>query len=120
MDVRIRATGFELTPMINDYTENKLMSIRHLLGATDTAVRCEVELAKQVGNQRHGDIWSAEINMHDAKGVRYFAREEGESVGAAVDMVKDEILTQVRKHKQVDKGVLRRSGALLKRMLRRE
>lgn len=120
MDVRIRSTGFELTTAISDYAEDKLMSIRHLLGASDTPARCEVELGRLVGNQRHGDVWFAEINLHDAKGMRYFAREEGESVNAAIDVVKDEILSQLRKHKQVDRGVLKKSGAMLKRLLRSE
>jgi len=120
MDVRIRATDFELTRTISDYTEEKLMSVRHLLGAGDTPARCEVELGRMVGNQRRGDVWFAEINLHDARGQHFFAREEGESVNAAIDVVKDEILTQIRKHKQSERGMLRKSGALLKRFLRRE
>lgn len=120
MDVRIRATNFELSPTINDYAEEKLMSVRHFLGADDTPARCEIELGRLVGNQRRGDVWFAEINLHDAKGQHFFAREEGESVNAAIDVVKDEILAQLRTHKQVEKGMLRRSGALLKRFLRHE
>jgi len=120
MNVRIRAIGFELTPAINDYTEDKLMSVRHVLGAAETPARCEVELGRQVGNQRRGDVWFAEINLYDAKGEHFFAREEGESVNAAIDMVKDEVLMQLRKKKQVDKGVLKKSGAMLKKLLRRE
>ncbi len=120
MDVRIRATGFEMTTAISDYAEEKLMSVRHIMGAADTPARCEVELGRLVGNQRRGDVWFAEINLHNAKGEHFFAREEGESVNAAVDMVKDEILSQLRKHKQIDKGVLKKSGAMLKKLLRRE
>lgn len=119
MDVRIRAAGFELTTPINDYAEEKLMSIRHFLGAADTPARCEVELGRMVGNQRRGDVWFAEVNLHNAKGEHFFARESGESVNAAIDMVKDEILAQLRKNKQVDRGVIKKSGALLKRLLRR-
>jgi len=119
MDVRIRATNFELSSAINDYTEDKLMSVRHLLGANDTPARCEVEIGRMVGNQRRGAVWFAEINLHDAKGQHFFAREEGESVNAAIDVVKDEILAQLRKHKNVDRGVLKKSGAMLKRLLRR-
>jgi len=119
MDVRIRATGFQLTTPTSDYAEEKLMSVRHFLGSNDTPARCEVELGRLVGNQRRGDVWFAEINLYGAKGEHFFAREEGESVNAAVDMVKDEILSQLRKHKQVDRGVLKKSGAMLKRLLRR-
>ena len=120
MDVRIRATGFELTTPINDYAEEKLMSVRHFLGADDTPARCEVELGRTVGNQRRGDVWFAEINLHDARGLHYFARENGESVNAAIDLVKDDILAQMRKNKKADRGMIKRGGALLKRLLRRE
>jgi len=120
MDVRIRAVDFELSPEINDYAEDRLLSIRHVLGATSQPSRCEVELGRSAGHPKQGDVWFAEINLYPGDGGHFFARSSGESVNAAVDVVKDEILNQIRKHKQVEKGSLKKSGAFLKRLLRRE
>jgi len=120
MDVRIRTTDLDLTPAINDYTEERLMAIRHLLGASEGSERCEVELGRTTGHAKHGEVWFAEINLYVSDGGHFFARTTGESVNAAIDMVKDEILAQLRKHKQQERGMLRRSGALLKRLLHRE
>lgn len=120
MDVRIRAADFELTQAIESYAEERLMAIRHILAGGEGPSRCEVELGRSAGRPRHGNIWFAEINLHVPDGTHYFAREEGESVNAAIDAVKDEILAQVRKSKKVSRGVLKKGGAYIKRMLRRE
>lgn len=120
MDVRIRATDFQLTSAIEEYTEDRLMAIRHVLGHGDVPSRCEVELGRSVGRPRHGNVWFAEINLHTGDGQQFFARAEGESVNAAVDAVKDEITMQLRKSKKMTRGMLKRGGAYIKRMLRRE
>ena len=39
------------------------------------------------------------------------ARVNAESVNAAIDQTKDDILNQLRKHKQLHRRVLRRGGA---------
>lgn len=120
MDVRIRATDFQLTPAIEEYTEDRLMAIRHLLGGNGAPARCEVELGRSAGRPRHGNVWFAEINLHTFAGEQFFARAEGESVNAAIDAVKDEITMQLRKSKKMTHGMIKRGGAYIKRMLRRE
>src|SRR3989338_3795205 len=119
MDVRIRATDFQLTPAIEEYAEDRLMAIRHLLGSLETPARCEVELGRSVGRARHGNVWFSEINLHTGSGEQFFARAEGESVNAAIDAVKDEIAMQLRKSKTLARGMLKKGGAYIKRMLRR-
>ena len=120
MDVRIRAIDFDLTPTINDYTEERLMAIRHILGEAGANARCEVELGRAGAHSKHGNVWFAEINLYNSDGSHFFAREEGESVNSAIDAVKDEILSQMRKQKKVERGMIKKSGAFLKGLLRRE
>lgn len=120
MDVRIKATNFDLTAAINDYTEDRLMTIRHMMGESNGAARCEVELGRAAGHSKSGYVWFAEINLYASDGGRFFAREEAESINAAIDAVKDEILSQMRKEKKVGRGAIKKSGALLKKLLRRE
>src|SRR3989338_9407075 len=120
MDVRIRATDFQLTPAVEDYAEERLMAIRHLLGGEATPARCEVELGRSVGRPRHGNVWFAEINLHTASGEQFFARAEGESVNAAIDAVKDEIAAQLRKRKKAARGMLKKGVAYIKRLMQRE
>lgn len=120
MDVRIKATNYEITPTVTEYVEERLMAVRHLLGSSGSPARCEVEVGRIAGHPRHGEVWFAEINLQDASDGQFFARATGETVNAAVDVVKDEILAQMRKHKQMDRGALKKSGAFLKRLLRRD
>ena len=120
MDVRIRAIDFELTPTISEYAEERLLTISYLLGASEGPARCEVELGRSAGHSKQGNVWFAEINLFPTGGGHFFAREEAESVNAAIDAVKDEILAQVRKSKKTARGVVKKSGAFLKGLLRME
>ena len=120
MDVRIRATDFSLTPAIEGYAEDRLLAIRHLLGSLDAPSRCEVELGRSSGHSKHGNVWFAEISIDASDGSRYFAREEGESINSAIDAVKDEILSQIRNRKKVYRGMLKKGGAYIKRLMRGE
>lgn len=95
------------------------MSIRHLIGADSGAVRCEIELGRSSGHSKHGNVWFAEINLNANDGSRFFARSEGESINAAIDAVKDDVLAQMRNHKKVSRGMLRKGGAYLKRLIQR-
>ena len=54
-----------------------------------------------------------------SKGERWVAEASGESVNAAIDIAKDEILQQLRKSKKRDTSLMRSMGARLKRWARR-
>ena len=119
MELRIKTTSFDLTPAISAYAEDRLASIEHMLGESSSSSRCEVELGRAAGHSKHGDVWFAEINLHTPDGRRFFAREEAESMNASIDAVKDEIQMQIRKAKKLERGALKKGGALIKRLLRR-
>ncbi len=115
MDTRIKTTDYEMTAETSAYLEDKLSSIKRLI--LDDAARCEVELGRSVGHSQQGDVWKAEITI-TAQGERYRAMAEQESVHAAIDIVKDEILQQLRKHKGRATSLTRRAGLKMKEWLR--
>ena len=116
MDLRIKTSNFEMTPDVSDYLASKLEAIRKLVGDDQTA-RCEVEVGRAAGHPQQGNIWKAEIMMM-LGGERLRALAQEESVNAAIDIAKDEILQQLRKNRGRHTTLARRLGSRLKRLTR--
>jgi len=120
MDLRIKTDGFDITENLDDYVEERLMAIRRLLGPSDAPVRCEVELGRDAGRPRHGkNIWYAEIQIIRPGGPVIRASNRSESINGAIDDAKAEVERQLRSEKRVHARMVRRGGAMLKRLLRR-
>jgi ribosomal subunit interface protein len=117
MDLRIKTTDYEMPREVSDYLDDKIDSIQKLLAGDAETARCEVELGRHVGSSQQGDVWRAEIIVH-RNGMRHVASATGESVNAAIDVAKDEILQQLRKSKGRSFALAKRMGARLKRMAR--
>lgn len=67
--------------------------------------------------QVHGAVWRAEMNVL-VEGVPYRAEAVAESMQAAIDMLKDEMLEQLKKGKDKHVSLLRKGGAKVKEWLR--
>jgi ribosome-associated translation inhibitor RaiA len=119
MDLRIRATDFQMNTATSDYLQQRLASIEKMLGSDAELARCEVELGRSGGAQRHGEyVWFAEIQVIYPGGERVVARNQEPSINAAIDNAKDEAMVQLRKNKRLHTRVLRRTGAAIKRWMR--
>ena len=119
MDIRIKATGYELTSETREYLDGRLASLEKLLGGDTSLVRCEVELGRDAGRPRHGaNLWFAEIRVIVPGGSSVYARNNSESINGAIDDVKAEVERQLRQEKKLHIRVLRKSGAALKNLMR--
>ena len=119
MDIRIKATGYELTSETREYLDGRLASLEKLLGGDTSLVRCEVELGRDAGRPRHGaNLWFAEIRVIVPGVSSVYARNNSESINGAIDDVKEEVERQLRQEKKLHIRVLRKSGAALKNLMR--
>jgi len=119
MDIRVKATDYQITPETRSYLDDRLAHLEKFLGGDAESVRCEVELGRDAGRPRHGaNIWFAEIRIIMPGQDAVYARNNSESVNGAIDDVKQEIERQLRREKQVHMRVLRKGGAAVKRLLR--
>ena len=119
MNIRVKATDYQITPDTQSYLDGKLVHIEKLLGGEAETVRCEVELGRDAGRPRHGaNIWFAEIRLVIPGQSAVYARNNSESVNGAIDDVKEEIARQLRREKQLHMRVRRKGGAAVKRLLR--
>lgn len=108
-----------MTDEVSTYLNDKLASIEKILGADAAVARCEVEVARAAGNQRHGaNMWRAEILLHYPGGTSVRATNHADNVNTAIEDVKEEIVRQLRTEKQVNQRFLRKTGAAIKRFLR--
>ena len=119
MEIRIKATEYQLTPEIAAYLDERLAHIEKMLSEDAVYARCEVELGRAAGRPRHGsNIWFAEIQITHPGGHTIRATNNSESINGAIDDVKEEIERQLRREKQVHIRLMRKSGAMAKRFLK--
>jgi len=119
MEVRIKATDFDLTPETSEYLSERTSAIEKILGSESYTARLEIEIAKASGNQRHGDnAWKAEMNLMYPGGRTIRATNHAPNVNAAIDDAKEELVRQVRTEKQTHRRMIRQTGAAIKRWMR--
>ncbi len=119
MDIRIKATDYQLTPEVSSYLEDRLATLEKFLGEGGASTRCEVEIGRAAGGQRHGkNMWFAEIRIVQAGMEPVYAHNNSETVNAAIDDVKEEVERQLRRGKKLHIRVMRKTGAAIKNWMR--
>lgn len=119
MDIRIKATDYQLTPEVQSYLDGRLDSLGKLLAHDAGVARIEVELGRDAGRPRHGaNIWFAEMRIIVPGLEHVYARNNSESVNGAIDDVKEEVERQLRQGRKVHMRFLRKSGRILKGLMR--
>lgn len=108
----LKATHITITPDVQGYLDKRLSSLEQLIDRDDSGVVCNVELERSV-HHRRGDVFRAEITLRTRNGV-HRADAKGESIEAAIDKVRDEVVRELRRGKRKRMHLLRRGGAALK------
>ena len=119
MDIRIKSTDYSITPDVAAYLDGRIAALEKMIGQDAHRMRMEVELGRDAGRPRHGaNIWFAEIQIIAPGAPVIRATNRSESINGAIDDVKEEVERQLRQEKKLHIRVLRKSGAMLKRMMR--
>ncbi len=114
MNIRTNTHGIELTDSISSYIEKKLVTIEHLLQNVPPETLIEVDIRRD-HRQRKGQGFRAEIIIL-LPNKRLFASADHDDLYAAIDEVKDEILSELKKQNTKRKDIIRRSAARTKRL----
>ena len=117
MEIKIKATGYEMTPETSQYLAERITALERLIDPGDETALCEVEVGKTTEHHRQGNIWVAEFQIVRG-GERLRAVAEAESLNAAIDGAKDEMLRQLRHSKGKSESLARRAGKSFKDWLR--
>lgn len=116
MNIKIKATTLSLTPAISEYVEKKLSNVSKFF-ENDTTVHCDVELARTTNHHNKGDIFKAEVHVV-AKDKNIYASVEKEDLYVAIDLVKDEVLREIKNSNEKHRSLIRRGGAKIKNLIR--
>ncbi|MBU6431242.1 MAG: ribosome-associated translation inhibitor RaiA [Patescibacteria group bacterium] len=117
MNINIKTSNIELTDVIRDYFNKKAEAFEKLIDKKDESAALNGILSRLTRHHQKGDIFKAEMNLH-ISGKVFHASSEREDLFAAIDLVKDEILGELRSHKERKIGLIKRSGGKVKRFIR--
>lgn len=117
MNIHIKTTNLTLTPDIESYLDKKMESIEKIIDPNDTSIYCQVELAKTTNHHKSGEIYRAEINLRKG-GEQFRAVSEQDSLTAAIDEVKDELVSELKTHRSKEMTMVRRGGAAVKNLIK--
>lgn len=120
--IKIKTTGIDLTPAIEDYVHKKIDSLKKFFqhyAEESGELLFEIEIGKTTEHHRKGDVYRAEINFNsDSTHVR--AEATRDDIYAALDEAKDEMSRELRRNKRKAIHLLKRGGAMFKKLLWRE
>ncbi|MCK5096187.1 MAG: ribosome-associated translation inhibitor RaiA [Candidatus Pacebacteria bacterium] len=117
MKINVKTTGIELTEALSDYVDDKMGQIEKFIDVNDESVVCNVEIGVSTKHHQSGEIFRAEINMHmSGKDLR--AESEKEDLYLAINDAKEEIVEEVKSYKAKQQTLNRKSGGILKRILK--
>lgn len=117
MNISFKTNNVELTPELRTYAEEKAGAVRRLLGHyDDTDISCEIILSR---DDKHatGMVFRADLTAM-AGSEKVHAVGHGESIQAAIDVAKDDLMRRAQRDKTKHQTLLRRGHAKVKEWLR--
>jgi putative sigma-54 modulation protein len=118
MNIKIRATNFDITPAIDEYVTRKVSSLEKFLPEVDN-ILCEVEIGRTTMHHKSGDIFKAEINIVEPGNKQIFAVAEEVDLYTAIDVVRDEAEREIVSQKNKQNTLFRRGSMKIKNLLKR-
>jgi ribosomal subunit interface protein len=113
--IQFKATNTVLEGTLQDTVERKLASLERYIGSA-TDLRCEVEFEK-IGTHQHGPVHRVEVNLY-RDGQLFRAEATEESFENAIDRVRSQLDTEMKKSLKKRETMLKRGGRAIKDMLR--
>ncbi len=100
MRLQIKAKGFELTPSLQQFVEEKMGGLGKYVSRWDEndALLMTVEVAKTTNHHNKGEVFYAEANLDIPKHLLR-VEETAEDMHAAIDVLKDRMKNELLKLK---------------------
>ncbi len=115
MNINVKATGIELTPAISAYIEKRLHGVEKYIN--NPGAHMQVEVGRSSAHHKQGEVYRAEVRIAGA-GEDFYAVSESEDLYAAIDLVKDEVVQEIRKVKGKKRELMRRGQRAFKDMVK--
>lgn len=101
MKINITAKGFELTPAIRDYIEEKMGYIEKFAEnwSAEGSAELDFEAAKTTKHHNKGDVFYAEANLK-IPGTLIRVQKTNKDLHAAIDEVKEVMAKKIKEYKE--------------------
>ena len=119
MDIEIYTKNIDLSRKEVRYIEKKINSLSKYLRGCEGQKKIELRVGKDTRHHKKGKIFFAEGRITTAK-KNFGARAEGETFMEAMDQLKDEISKKIRRYTDKKQNLIKKSGKILKKLLRRQ
>jgi len=100
MDIKIKATMFELTPAIEAAVQDKIGGLEKYF---DNIIGCEVEVGRTTNHHKKGDVFYAEVNLEVPKTI-IRASADTDDLMKSLTKVKDKMKIEITKYKETMRG----------------
>lgn len=97
MRINLKATRLSVTEALRDYCQSKMDNLEKYLGRIPV-INCDVEISKTVGEQRHGDIFRAEVNLEVPRQLLRVERTAPDMY-KAIDKAQEHLKLVIKKYK---------------------
>ena len=99
MKINITGNNLQLTPLLKEYVEDRLLPLEKLLTKFDEAsVRADVVIERTTKHHAKGDVYQAEIRLHIPH-KSFIAKAEGSDARAMFDEAKDKLKRELGDYK---------------------
>jgi putative sigma-54 modulation protein len=98
MQIRIKATKIELTPVIKEYIQEKMDMLKKYLGPIEV-IKAEFEVEKVTRRQTKGKVYRAEANLY-VPGALLRVEKIEKNLNKAIDKVKDHLVRSIKRYKE--------------------
>ncbi len=117
LKLNIKATNFKLEPTVYDYIQEKIGNLDRFIENVDySVVQGWVEVGLTTKHHQSGDIYRAEVQIRlPGRSVR--SEAVAKDIFMAVDAVKDELQTELKKYKEREAAIDKKGGRMLKKIL---
>ncbi len=117
MNITIKTTHQELTDAMRELIEGKFSALEKLTAHSKVPAALECEIEESIAVERAGARYRAEGNL-SLDGKLFRAEATSATLEGAVDRVRDDLAREIRRARGKERGLMKRGGAALKRMLR--
>jgi ribosomal subunit interface protein len=117
MRINLKSTNIKLTDAITSYLDKRIGEIARVMGDQEKGHVARVELAKSTMHHKHGKVFYSEITLH-VKRKDFRASAYGEDLYEAIDLMKSEILREIKRHHERKRVSVKSGGREMKRRVR--
>lgn len=114
---RIKITGMDMTPSIQDYVDKKIDMLNKFIDSEDDAL-AEIEIGRTTNHHHKGDVYKAELHITTSKGS-YHAEAKESDLYIAIDMVKDKMSQEIVNKKDRKVSLMKKGQKKIKDALKK-